>query len=474
MILKPFYAVRDALWGKPPSDPKEAKLLFKIDVLVLSFTCLCYWSNYLDRTNFANAYVSGMAEAVGMKGDDYNIVNTCFTVGYTIGMLPNNIALLKLKPRYWMCFCMIAWGLLVLGMYKVTSYRQLCVIRFFQAIFESSTFSGTHLILGNWYKETELTKRSAVFTSSGLIGSIFSGFMQSAIHTNLDGRNGLAGWQWLFIIDFIITMPIVVYGFFFFPDYPSNCSVFFLSEEEKQLAIDRLPPRAETKFDLSVVKRVVGRWHWWLFSILWMFAGENESFGINSLFALWLKWAGYSISDRNNYPMGIYAVGIVATFASSLYVDLTGARYHWHIALLIFVFMIISVILTLAAPLNTAAVFVAQYFSGVSFAGQAVYFAWANVVCHNDLEEAAITLASMNMFSNAVNAWWSILFFKATYVPKWKHSCYAMIATLCVSVIVAAAIRFLQLKEEKMAEKVVDDESVEQVAVAVEEKRHLE
>lgn len=35
-------------------------------------------------------------------------------------------------------------------------------IRFVMAIFEASTFSGTHFILGSWYKDKELGKRSAV------------------------------------------------------------------------------------------------------------------------------------------------------------------------------------------------------------------------------------------------------------------------------------------------------------------------
>lgn len=478
-ITSPLKKVKHALWGVPPENPKEAKLLFKIDCLVLSFVCLQYWVNYLDRSNFANAYVSGLREDIGMKADEYNIINTVFTVGYTIGMIPNNLALLKFKPRYWMTFCLLAWGVLVLGMYRATDYRQLCVIRFFQAFFESSTFSGTHLILGSWYKEDELAKRLAVFTSSGLIGSIFSGFMQSSIHKSMDGRNGLAGWQWLFIIDFVITVPICLYGFICFPDVPERCNTLFFNEEEKNLAISRLPPKKPTKFDLSVFRRVIGRWHWWFFSFLWVCGGENESFVSNSLFALWLKHFGYSITQRNNYPLGVYAMGVIATFFSSLYVDLTGGKYHWHVAVLIFASVLCSTIMLLAAPLRAPVVFAAHYLAGFSFAGQSAFFAWANVVCRNDLEERAIVLASMNMFSNAVNAWWSIIFYKATDVPKWRHGCYAMIATLCASLVTAVLIRMFQKREENEKSKnsdsvaVFDAESLEPDQVPVEEKAGL-
>lgn len=44
--------------------------------------------------------------------------------------------------------------------------------------------------------------------------------MQGAIITTLHEKSGLKGWQWLFVIDFIITVPIAIYGFLMFPDTP--------------------------------------------------------------------------------------------------------------------------------------------------------------------------------------------------------------------------------------------------------------
>lgn len=462
-VLKPFSATKAFFWGKPPADKKEAKLLFKIDCFVLSYVCLNYWVNYLDRSNLANAYVSGMQEDLNMKGDEYNIINTVFTVGYIVGMIPNNIMLLKVQPRYWLTFCSFSWGLLTLGLYKVHSYQQICAIRFFQAYFESSTFSGSHLILGSWYNSedivdpetgkvsaSELTKRSAVFTSSGLIGSLFSSFMQAAIFQNMDGYNGLEGWRWLFIIDFIITVPICIFGFLCFPDTPDTCKAFYFSKEEIELAKSRVKnPKMEAAWGWGIIKRVIGRWHWYLLSLLWVFGGENESFCSNSLFALWLKKFNYTVEQRNHYPMGIYGVGIAATFFSALYVDHTGGRYHWHIAILIGVALLVSTIMILARPHSTGVMFAAQYIAGISFAGQATFFSWANLICRDDLQERAIVLASMNMFSGAVNAWWSILFYAATTVPEFKKGSYAMIATTVVSMILACAIRFLQLRDEK-------------------------
>ena len=102
-----------------------------------------------------------------------------------------------------------------------TTVNQLYAIRFLTALVDSSTFSGTQCvasslcnsqpfthpfpfssyILGCWYAPSELGKRSAIFAASAQMGSLFSGLMQGAIHSNMDGAKGLAGWRWLFIIE---------------------------------------------------------------------------------------------------------------------------------------------------------------------------------------------------------------------------------------------------------------------------------
>jgi ACS family pantothenate transporter-like MFS transporter len=61
-----------------------------------------------------------------------------------------------------------------------------------------------------------------VFWLAGSIGSLFSGFLQAAAYTNLSGVGGHAGWRWLFIIDGIITVPLAVAGFVFFPNLPQS------------------------------------------------------------------------------------------------------------------------------------------------------------------------------------------------------------------------------------------------------------
>lgn len=68
--------IREVVWGKPAATKTERRLLVKLDTVILSFCCLMYWVNYLDRMNLNNAYVSGMREDLGFQGNQLNVINT--------------------------------------------------------------------------------------------------------------------------------------------------------------------------------------------------------------------------------------------------------------------------------------------------------------------------------------------------------------------------------------------------------------
>ncbi|AOW06780.1 major facilitator superfamily domain-containing protein [Yarrowia lipolytica] len=437
--------IRVFIWGEYKSTAEEEHLLRKIDWFVLSFCCLMYFTNYLDRANLSNAFVSGMREDLQMYGRELNIANTLFTVGYTVGMIPNNLALQVFKPRYYFPFCTMAWGLLTLGTYAVTTYKQIYAIRFFQGFFEASTFVGTHFILGSWYSGKELAKRTAIFTSSGLIGTLFSGFLQSAVFKGLSGKGGLAGWRWLFIIDAIITFPVALYGFIFFPDTPATTQAFYFDEKERQMSVMRLPPRPDTKLDWTVVKRVLGRWHFYMFGLLWGIAGEVESPPANNLFGQYLKASGWSVIESNRYPMGVSGVGVVATVVAASYVDQTGK--HWHVGVAAGLVGIVSTVLVLVN--RTPTVFAGYYLCGCVYMVQAAFFAWANVVTANDKEERSVVLASMNMISNATNAWWMVVFYGADTAPEFRLGMWAMLAVSIALIGWVSLVRWLQLREDK-------------------------
>jgi ACS family pantothenate transporter-like MFS transporter len=105
--------------------------------------------------------------------------------------------------------------------------------------------------------------------------------------------------------------------------------------------------------------------------ILWVIAGETESFSSNSLISLWLqKKGGYSVSQLNNYPTGVPAVGIVSTLFWATLTDYYGGK-RYLVGYFIFVVGIVTSVMILVNGSNNAVSFVAYYLAGTVYACQA-------------------------------------------------------------------------------------------------------
>ncbi|KAH8919147.1 hypothetical protein BT69DRAFT_1337548, partial [Atractiella rhizophila] len=110
--------------------------------------------------------------------------------------------------------------------------------------------------------------------------------------------------------------------------------------------------------------------------------------------------------------------------------------------------------------------FTAFYLGGIGYAGQGSNFAWANEVCRTDQERAcvsspsslslwsltairSVTLFSMNMWSNAVTAWWILIFWPVTSAPKYHKGMIVTIPIAVVSLIIAGVTQWLWTREKR-------------------------
>ncbi|KAJ4153442.1 hypothetical protein LMH87_009927 [Akanthomyces muscarius] len=465
-------------------QPGERVLIQKIDFFILTFCCLSYFVNYLDRSNLNNAYVSGMKDDLGFVGDQLTQINTCFTVGYVVGQIPSNLSLHYVKPRIWFPLMMVLWGGLTMVTASAHKPQSIMAIRFFQGICEASTFVGTHYILGAWYTERELGKRSGIFTSSGLAGTMIGGFIQTGLNRSLDGRGGLSGWRWLFIIDGLITMPVALYGFVFFPDTPQTTTAFYLTEEEKELARSRMPKTAteeQSPMTLAFVKKVLTSWYWWGFVMLWVIAGETESFSSNALLALYMQnhpVNKYSKAQLNDYPTGVPAVGIVSTlFWATLTDFLGGKRYlvgYWiGITGIATSVMILVASRSPTSPSSTSVVFAAYYWAGSVYACQATFFAWCNDAMRFEQSVfRGVVLAGMNLGNNAVNAWWILIFYGASRAPWFIRGMWAMIGCSIALIFWSAGLSYLARKYRRR--RLVDSAEVHEAEPSKADENHLQ
>ncbi|KAK2746887.1 hypothetical protein FQN55_005373 [Onygenales sp. PD_40] len=119
------------IWDTFDKSPEERKFLFKIDAAILTFASLGYFIKYLDQININNAFVSGMKEDLGLYKNQLNYMQTAWTVGYVIGEIPSNIALTRVRPKYWIPTMEVIWSVLTFALSRCNSPTQFYILRFF-------------------------------------------------------------------------------------------------------------------------------------------------------------------------------------------------------------------------------------------------------------------------------------------------------------------------------------------------------
>ncbi|KAK9465376.1 major facilitator superfamily domain-containing protein [Lipomyces arxii] len=383
-------------WYPLGMSMEERNLVRKIDATVLTYCCLAFFTKYLDVSALSNAYVSGMSHDLELTGNRLNYINAVYQVGYCAFQIPSNILITKLPSQYYLPSAEIIWGLFTLGTAFVKTYNQLLALRFFVGLGATACYVGCLHIVNCWYKKAELGRRNAIYYSAMPLGTMIAGYLQAAL-LNLDGKQGLQGWQWLFIVCAVITIPIAAFGFFFFPDVPEKTTSRWFDEREKQLAFERLQGDGFEKskgISWSLVKRVFGAWQFWTFvwmgNLFWL-----APYGSQTPFLLWLADLGtYSVPAVNNISTATSAVSIGSALLSAVYSDWRGTR--WEMMLLAGLLMLVGNVMLLVWNLSEKALFAAFMLLGISNGPGNLVVVWAAETFAHDLEARAITLATIN------------------------------------------------------------------------------
>ncbi|KAK2611575.1 hypothetical protein N8I77_004908 [Diaporthe amygdali] len=407
-------------WFAPDDTPEERRLIIKLDCLIMVFVFLAYWAKVLDSSATSTAYVSGMKEDLRLYGNELNYLNTTYMVGFITLQIPLTVLMTRFSATYFIPGADLIWGVLTLLQYKVTNVHQLYVIRFFVGAAGSLFFPAVQWYLGCWYKRSELSRRGALFFIASQIGGMSSGYIQSGAHATLDGKHGIEGWRWLYIICFGCTIPVAILGFLALPGQPDNCKSRILTAREIELAQARMvkehrEPRKPLSW--SLIKTVLSGWHFWVLVSFAFFFSQADGVSSNSGLPLWLKKEGYSVESINTITTVSPAVTIVASIICGILSDAYDAKVSL-IAATAGLNIFASIVLAIwKVPVGLK--FFAFFLSGSADGIAAVIYAWANEICAGDAEERAIVISSMNTIGNTFGAWLPLFVWKTVDAPRY-------------------------------------------------------
>ena len=208
----------------------EKRTLRKITWRIVPFIMILYLIAYIDRVNIGFAAIT-MKEDLGFTASILGFGAGIFFLGYFLFEVPSNIILHKVGARIWIARVMVTWGIIAGGMAFVESSTSFYVMRFLLGVAEAGFFPGIILYLSYWVPARNRAGVIALFMAAAPIATAIGSPISAAL-LEMHGIMGLAGWQWMFLIEAIPAVILGVVVYFYMTDRPEKAA--WLKPDERE------------------------------------------------------------------------------------------------------------------------------------------------------------------------------------------------------------------------------------------------
>ena len=294
----------------------------KATLRIVPFLFVCYFFAFLDRVNVGFAKLHMLSD-LHLSEAAYGLGAGIFFIGYFLFEVPSNLILHRVGARLWIARIMVTWGIVSAAMAFVTSPAMFYVLRFLLGVAEAGFFPGIILYLTYWYPAERRGRIISLFMAaipvSGLIGSPISGVILDIAH----GAHGLAGWQWLFIIEALPSCLLGIILYFYLTDRPAQAG-WLTAPEIENIEADLA---AEAKqHDAHSVSAAMTDWRVWLLSLVY-FGIQMGVYGIGFWLPTIVKNSGFSSDTIVGFVTAIpYLAATIFMVLMGRSADATGKR----------------------------------------------------------------------------------------------------------------------------------------------------
>ncbi len=208
----------------------------KAGLRLLPLLALGYGVAYVDRVNVGFASLQ-MNRDLHFSATAYGLGAGLFFIGYALCEVPSNLLLLRFGARRWLARIMFTWGLLSAATMFVQTPLQFNCLRMLLGMAEAGFFPGVVYYLTLWFPRRMRARAVSRFYVALPLSSVVMGGLAGAL-LGLNGRLGLAGWQWLFLLEGLPALGFSLVIFKLLPDGPEKAK--WLTSEEKTWLKDQL------------------------------------------------------------------------------------------------------------------------------------------------------------------------------------------------------------------------------------------
>jgi len=315
-----------------PVEESSVVTLRKVTWRLIPFLFVLYVIAWLDRVNVGFAGLEMNAD-LGFSSTVFGLGSGIFFLGYCLFEIPSNIILERVGARLWISRIMVTWGLISAGLMFVRTPAAFYLLRFLLGAAEAGFFPGVIYYLSLWYPTAHRARAIAAFMTAvpvtGLIGGPLSGAL-----LELEGLHGLAGWQWLFLLE---GLPAVILGtsvLFYLKDRPET--THWLTPAERDWLVGTLAAERRACVSKPNIRVALTDVTVWKLGIIFLLVAAGF-YG----YSFWAPLIIKSLTGLSNFEVGLVlgavsAVTILGMLLNSYHSDHTGERAV-HVAVPLFV-----------------------------------------------------------------------------------------------------------------------------------------
>ncbi|TCB78860.1 MFS transporter [Acinetobacter sp. ANC 4173] len=307
----------------------EKRTLRKITWRIVPFIMILYLIAYIDRVNIGFAAIT-MKEDLGFTASILGFGAGIFFLGYFLFEVPSNIILHKVGARIWIARVMVTWGIIAGGMAFIEGSTSFYVMRFLLGVAEAGFFPGIILYLSYWFPARNRAGVIALFMAAAPIATAIGSPISAAL-LEMHGIMGLAGWQWMFLIEAVPAVILGVVVFFYMTDRPEKAA--WLKADEREWLVKTMQAEDANKGDQQHHSILRGLANPRVLALALIYFGTSAG-----LYTLGI-WAPQIIKELGVSSMTVGLlnaippiISVVAMILWSRHSDKTNER-TWHVAL---------------------------------------------------------------------------------------------------------------------------------------------
>jgi MFS transporter, ACS family, tartrate transporter len=295
----------------------EIRTIAKVSRRLVPFLIICYFVAYLDRVNVGFAALT-MNQDLGLSQTAFGFGAGIFFIAYFIFEVPSNLLLERFGARKWIARIMLSWGILSGAMAFIPAIARATglgseysfyLLRVLLGVAEAGFFPGIIFYLTLWFPAEYRARIVGYFMAAIPLSTVIGAPISGAL-LYLHGGLGLAGWQWLFIIESVPAIILSGVVFFYLTDRPADAS--WLAPDERAWLAERLAleqRQRQAVHDYSVMQallnpRVLG------LSLVY-FGAVATNYGLSFFLPQIVKAFGLTTFLTTLVSAAPYAVGLI-------------------------------------------------------------------------------------------------------------------------------------------------------------------